>query len=84
MNGKTAFKYKGIQCSELTEDVDKGVGEEVAIVIGDITLVDGAGSSLYISEDDGVVFYLSAKIFRGICSWITGDHKTATRALKSM
>lgn len=58
-------------CNELTEHIDKGVGQEVTVVIGDITLVDGAGSSLHNTEDDGVVLHLSAEILRGICSWTT-------------
>lgn len=59
-------------CDELTEHIDEGVGQEVTVLIGDITLVDGAGSSLHISEDDGVVLHLPADIFRRICSLITG------------
>lgn len=73
---KTAFKHKWIQRSELTEDVDKGVGQEVAVVVGHVTLVDAAGSSLYISEDDGVVLHLSAEVSGGICLGITEGCET--------
>lgn len=65
---KTTFKYKWISFIELTENIDKGIGQEVAVVIGDITLVDSAGTSLHISEYDGVVLHLSAQIFWSICS----------------
>ena len=61
-----------ISCNELTENIDEGVGQEVTVVIGDIALVDGAGSSLHICEDDGVILHLSADILWRICSWITG------------
>lgn len=54
---------------ELTEHVDEGVGQEVPIVVGDVTLVNGAGSSLHVSEDDGVVLHLSAGVRRSI--WAT-------------
>lgn len=64
-------KQRGSREKELTEHIDEGVGQEVTIVIGDIALVDGAGSSLHISEDDGVVLHLSAGILRRICSWMT-------------
>lgn len=65
---KTAFKYKWMLFNELTENIDKGVGQEVTVLIGDITLVDSAGTSLHNSEYDGVVLHLSAQIFRRICS----------------
>lgn len=55
--------------NKLTEDTDKGVGQEVAILIGDITLVDSTRSSLYICEYDGVILHLPAEILRRICSW---------------
>lgn len=51
----------------LTEHVDEGVGQEVAVVVGDVALVDGAGSGLHVREDDGVVLHLPAQIRRGIC-----------------
>lgn len=54
--------------NELTEDIHKGVGEQVTVVIGDITLVDGTGSSLHVCEYDGVLLHLSAQVFWGICS----------------
>ena len=69
MGMETALHHKWILCNELTEHIDKGVGQEVAVVVGDIALEDGAGSSLHIGEDDGVVLHLSAEILRGICSW---------------
>lgn len=53
-------------CNELTEHINESIGQEVTVVIGDITLVDGAGSSLHISEDDGVVLHPSARILRRI------------------
>lgn len=71
-NGKQHSKTNGSCCNELTEHIDEGVGQEVAVIVGDIALVDGAGSSLHNSEDDGVVLNLPAEILRGICSWITG------------
>lgn len=58
-------------CNELTEHIDKSIGQEVTVVVRDVTLVDGAGSGLHYSEDDGVVLHLPAQILRGICSWIT-------------
>lgn len=51
---------------ELTEHVDKGVGQEVPIVVGHVTLVNGAGSSLHLGKDDGVVLHLSAGVRRSI------------------
>lgn len=72
VNGKQRSNTNGSREKELTEHIDEGVGQEVTIVVGDIALVDGAGSSLHISEDDGVVLHLPAGILRRICSWITG------------
>lgn len=54
----------------LTEHIDKGVGHQVAVVIRDVTLVDGTGSRLHIGEDDGVVLHVSAVVVWRICSWI--------------
>lgn len=54
--------------NELTEYIDEGVGQEVTVVIGDITLVHSTGTSLHNSEYDGVVLHHSAQIFWGICS----------------
>lgn len=54
---------------ELTEHVDEGVGQQVTVVVGDVTLVHGAGSTLHISEDDGVVLHLSAGVRGSI--WAT-------------
>lgn len=73
VNGKQHVNTNGslLLYNELTENIDKGVGQKVAVFIGDITLVDSAGSSLYISEYDGVILHLSAEILRGICSWTT-------------
>lgn len=53
-------------CIELTEHIDKGVGQEVTVVIGDVTLVDSTGPSLHGSEDDGVVLHLPAVILWSI------------------
>lgn len=53
---------------ELTEHVDEGVGQEVPVVVGDVTLVNGAGPSLHVSEDDGVILHLSAGVWRSICA----------------
>lgn len=55
---------------ELTEHIDERVGQQVPVVVGDVTLVDSAGSGLHISEDDGVVLHLSAEVLGGICVWI--------------
>lgn len=68
VNGKQRSNTNGSREKELTEHIDEGVGQEVTIVVGDIALVDGAGSSLHISEDDGVVLHLPAGILRRICS----------------
>lgn len=62
-----AFKCKGIECSELTEDIDKGVGQDVTVLIRDVTLVHSAGSRLYIGEDYDVILHLSAQILGWIC-----------------
>lgn len=51
---------------ELTEHVDEGVGQEVAVVVGDIALVNGAGSSLHLREDDGVALHPPAGVRRSI------------------
>lgn len=56
----------GFVWGRLTEHVDEGVGQEVPIVVGDVTLVNGAGSGLHISEDDGVVLHLSAGVWWSI------------------
>lgn len=71
VNGKQHSNINGslLIYEKLTEDIDKGVGQEVAVLIGDITLVDSARSSLYICEYDGVILHLSAEVLRGICSW---------------
>lgn len=47
---------------ELTEHVDEGVGQEVAVVVGDVALVNGAGSSLHVHEDDGVALHPPAGV----------------------
>lgn len=54
-------------CSALTEDIDKGVGQEVAVVVRDITLIHSTGSRLNTSKDYGVVFHLSALVPGRIC-----------------
>lgn len=63
-----APQSKWVSRMELTEHVDEGVGQEVPVVVGDVTLVNGAGSSLHVSEDDGVVLHLSAGVRRSI--WV--------------
>lgn len=61
---KTALLHKwGI---ELTEHVDEGVGQQVTVGVGDVTLVNGAGSTLHVGEDDGVVLHLSAGVRRSV------------------
>lgn len=54
---------------ELTEHVDEGVGQQVTVVVGDVTLVDGAGATLHVGEDDGVVLHLPAGVRGSI--WAT-------------
>lgn len=52
---------------KLTEDIDKGVGQEVTIGVGDVAMIHGTGSNLNVSEDNCVIFHFSADICGGIC-----------------
>lgn len=51
----------------LTQHVDEGVGQQVSVLVGGVTLVNGAGARLDLGEDDGVVLHLPAGVFRSVC-----------------
>lgn len=38
----------------LTQNTDEGVGQQIAVLVGGITLVNGTGSNLHRAKDDGV------------------------------
>ena len=46
----------------LTQDIDKGVGQQVAVFVGGVTLVDSTGSNLNLCEYDGVILHCPAGI----------------------
>ena len=46
----------------LTEHVDEGVGQEVAILVGHVALVHSAGTRLHLAEDDGVILHPAAGV----------------------
>lgn len=54
--------------SPLTQDADEGIGQQVAILVGSIALVDGAAAHLHGAEDDGVTEHLSARVGRRTCA----------------
>ena len=44
----------------LTEDTDEGIGQQVAVLVGGIALVDGTVAWLHQVEEDGVPHHLTA------------------------
>lgn len=48
----------------LTQDADKGVGQQVAVLVGSVALVDGTAAHLHGAEDDGVAEHISARVGR--------------------
>lgn len=51
----------------LTENADKGIGQQVAMLVGGVALVYGAASHLHWAENDGVTQQLSAGV--GWSAW---------------
>lgn len=45
----------------LTKDADEGVGQQIAMLVGGVALVDGAASHLHRAKDDCVTQHLSAQ-----------------------
>lgn len=43
-----------------TQDTDKGIGKEVAVLVGSIALVHSAAADLRVSKHDGISSHLSA------------------------
>lgn len=48
--------------SLLTQHVDKGVGQQVAVLVGGVALVHGAGASHHILKPDGVSIHYPAGV----------------------
>lgn len=48
----------------LTKDADEGIGQEITMLVGGITLVDSAAAHLHRAKDDCVTQYLSAHVGR--------------------
>lgn len=55
----------------LTEDADEGIGQQVTVLVGGVTLVDSAASRLHQAKDDGVTQHLSAQVGRR--AWGQGE-----------
>lgn len=53
--------------SGLTQDTDKGIGKEVAMLVGCVALVHSTAADLGISKYDGVSSHLSAGVGRRTC-----------------
>lgn len=51
----------------LTQDADKGIGQQVAVLVGSVALVDSTAAHLHGAEDDGVTENLSARVVRRTC-----------------
>lgn len=65
----------------LTKDIDEGVRQQVAELVGRVALVDGAGSRLHVAEDHRVVVHLPAAVFGRIC--YRGQDGKAVKQLRS-
>lgn len=50
----------------LTQDADEGIGEQVAVLVGSVALVDGTAAHLHGVEHNSVAENLSARVVRRI------------------
>lgn len=66
------YKVVPIFPSELTKHVDKGVGQQVAELVGHVTLVDGAGPRPHVAENHRVPVHRPAGVLRRVYQGITG------------
>lgn len=53
----------------LTKHADKGIGQQIAVLIGGVALVDSPSSHLHWAEDDGITQHLSAGVVKSVCGW---------------
>lgn len=51
----------------LTQHTDEGVGQQVAVLIGGVTLVHGPAADLRVPEDDGVPGHLTVRVGGSRC-----------------
>lgn len=51
----------------LTQHTDEGVGQQIAVLIGGVTLVHGPAADLRVPEDDGVPGHLTVRVGGSRC-----------------